>query len=494
LAGIESPLDGLSRQQGSRAAVQQCSVGNRRRILQEEVGLSVAEVLEPLVHTTIGTSLPIRIDCWDGSSLGPAGAALHVRFTSRRGLRRLLWAPNELGFARAYVSGDVQIEGDLLGAMQLLDELADPERGPGVHIGRDTTAAVAKAVLRLGALGLPPRPPAEEIRLGGRLHSIRRDAKAVSHHYDVGNDFYRLVLGPSMVYSCAYFEKVPSTAYGLEDAQRAKLDLVARKLGLQLGMRVLDVGCGWGGFVIHAAKEYGVRAVGVTLSQEQAALARQRVAEEGLGDRVEIRVQDYRDVPDGPYDAIASIGMAEHVGIAQLPEYAGRLHALLAPGGRLLNHAISRRPGPPGDPKGDKTSFIDRYVFPDGELEPLSTMVDVLESAGFEVRDVESLREHYALTLREWVANLEREWDRAVALSSPGRARIWRLYMAGSALGFESNRLGVNQVLAVRTAPGGRSGLPQTRRELLGRLPKPLSLDGDPHALSRALDEVRGER
>ena len=449
--------------------MQQCSVGNRRRILQEEVGLSVAEVLEPLVHTTIGTSLPIRIDCWDGSSLGPAGAALHVRFTSRRGLRRLLWAPNELGFARAYVSGDVQIEGDLLGAMQLLDELADPERGPGVHIGRDTTAAVAKAVLRLGALGLPPRPPAEEIRLGGRLHSIRRDAKAVSHHYDVGNDFYRLVLGPSMVYSCAYFEKVPSTAYGLEDAQRAKLDLVARKLGLQLGMRVLDVGCGWGGFVIHAAKEYGVRAVGVTLSQEQAALARQRVAEEGLGDRVEIRVQDYRDVPDGPYDAIASIGMAEHVGIAQLPEYAGRLHALLAPGGRLLNHAISRRPGPPGDPKGDKTSFIDRYVFPDGELEPLSTMVDVLESAGFEVRDVESLREHYALTLREWVANLEREWDRAVALSSPGRARIWRLYMAGSALGFESNRLGVNQVLAVRTAPGGRSGLPRTRGDLLAR-------------------------
>jgi len=461
LSGIELPLDGLS--------PRQCSVGKRRRILQEEAGLTVAEVLEPLVRTTIGTGLPIRIDCWDGSSLGPADAALQVRFTSRRGLRRLLWAPNELGFARAYVSGDVQIEGDLLTAMQLLDELADLERGPGVHIGPETTAAVAKAVLRLGALGLPPKPPAEEIRLGGRLHSIRRDAKAISHHYDVGNDFYRLVLGPSMVYSCAYFEKAPSTAYPLEDAQRAKLDLVARKLGLQPGMRVLDVGCGWGGFVIHAAKEYGVRAVGVTLSQDQAALARQRVESEGLGDLVEIRVQDYRDVPDGPYDAIASIGMAEHVGMAQLPEYAGRLHSLLAPGGRLLNHAISRRPGPPGDPKGDKTSFIDRYVFPDGELEPLSTMVDVLETAGFEVRDVESLREHYALTLREWVTNLERDWDRAVALSSPGRARIWRLYMAGSALGFESNRLGVNQVLAVRTAPGGRSGLPRTRGDLLAR-------------------------
>jgi len=431
--------------------------------------LSVAEVLEPLVRTTVGTALPIRIDCWDGSSLGPPDAALRVRFTSRRALRRLLWAPNELGFARAYVSGDVQIEGDLLAAMHLLEELADPERGPGVHIGRETTAAVTKAVLRLGALGPPPRPPAEEIRLGGHRHSVGRDARAVSHHYDVGNDFYRLVLGPSMAYSCAYFEQAPSTAYTLEDAQRAKLDLVARKLGLQPGMRVLDVGCGWGGFVLHAAKEYGVRAVGVTLSREQAAYARGQVEEEGLTGRVEIRVQDYRDVPDGPYDAIASIGMAEHVGLAQLSEYAGRLHALLAPGGRLLNHAISRRPGPPGDPKGDRTSFIDRYVFPDGELEPLSTMIDVLETAGLEVRDVESLREHYALTLRAWVSNLEGQWDRAMALSSPGRARIWRLYMAGSALGFEANRLGVNQVLAVRTATGGRSGLPRTRAGLLAR-------------------------
>jgi len=433
--------------------------------------MTVAEVLEPLVRTTTGTALPIRIDCWDGSSLGPPDAPLHVRFTSRRGLRRLLWAPNELGFARAYVSGDVQIEGDLLDAMQRFDELADPERGPGLHIGTETTVAVAKAVLRLGAIGLPPKPPAEEIRLGGRRHSAGRDSEAISAHYDVGNDFYRLVLGPSLVYSCAYFEEAPSTAYRLEDAQRAKLDLVARKLGLEPGMRVLDVGCGWGGFVLHAAREYGVQAVGVTLSREQAVFARRRVEEEGLGGLVEIRVQDYRDVPDGPYDAIASIGMAEHVGMAQLPGYAGHLHSLLAPGGRLLNHAISRRPGPPGDPKGDKTSFIDRYVFPDGELEPVSTMVDVLETAGFEVRDVESLREHYALTLREWVANLEREWDRAVALCSPGRARIWRLYMAGSALGFESNRLGVNQVLAVRTAAGGRSGLPRTRAGLLAGHP-----------------------
>ena len=427
--------------------------------------MEAAAMLGPLVEAALGTDLPVRIDCWDGSSAGPPEADVVVRFASRRALRRLIWAPNELGFARCYVSGDIQVEGDLLEALTRLEALADPERGPGVRVGPETRAAVVKAVVRLGALGPPPRPPAEEIRLSGRRHGRGRDARAVSHHYDVGNEFYALVLGPSMVYSCAYFEQAPSAAYTLEDAQCAKLDLVARKLGLVPGMRLLDVGCGWGSFVVHAAREYGVTAVGVTLSQEQAAYARALVGSLGLGDRVEIRVQDYRDVRDGPYDAIASIGMAEHVGLSQLGEYAALLHTVLAPGGRLLNHAISRRPGPPDDPKGDKTSFIDRYVFPDGELHPLSTMVDVLESAGFEVRDVESLREHYADTLRAWVANLEERWDQAVRLSSPGRARVWRLYMAGSALGFQSNRLGINQVLAVKPGPGGASGFPRTRSD-----------------------------
>jgi cyclopropane-fatty-acyl-phospholipid synthase len=431
--------------------------------------MNAATALRPLVDSALGTDLPLRVDCWDGSSIGPADADVVVRFTTRRALRRLIWAPNELGFARAYVSGDVEIDGDLLDGLTRLNALADPERGPGVSVGPDTRAAVARAVVRLGALGPPPRPPAEEIRLSGRRHAKARDAKAVTHHYDVGNEFYELVLGPSMVYSCAYFEQEPSAAYTLEDAQRAKLDLVARKLGLAPGMRLLDVGCGWGALVIHAAREYGVDAVGVTLSEEQAAYARASVASMGLADRVEIRVQDYRDVRDGPYDAIASVGMAEHVGLSQLGDYAARLHTQLAPGGRLLNHAISRRPGPPGDPRGDKTSFIDRYVFPDGELQPMSTMVDELESAGFEVRDVESLREHYADTLRAWVHNLEDNWERAVALSSPGRARVWRLYMAGSALAFQSNRLGVNQVLAVRPGPGGSSGLPRTRADLLRR-------------------------
>jgi cyclopropane-fatty-acyl-phospholipid synthase len=263
-----------------------------------------------------------------------------------------------------------------------------------------------------------------------------------------------------MVYSCAYWEDDGT----LEGAQRDKLELIARKLALRPGMRLLDVGCGWGSMAIHAAREHGASVVGVTLSQEQAAYARKRVADEGLTDRVEIRVQDYRDVTDGPYDAISSIGMAEHVGAERYLEYAEVLYRLLAPGGRLLNHQIGRRP------QRDESAysvdeFIDAYVFPDGELAPVGTTVTQLERAGFEVRDVESIREHYALTLRHWVANLEAQWPRAVQLTSPGRARVWRLYMAASALAFERNRIGVNQVLAVRTPePSGASGLPLRAR------------------------------
>jgi cyclopropane-fatty-acyl-phospholipid synthase len=297
------------------------------------------------------------------------------------------------------------------------------------------------------------------------LHSRARDRTAVTHHYDVGNDFYRLVLGESMVYSCAYW-RCDDPGYTLDDAQRDKLDLVCRKLGLheRPGQRMLDVGCGWGSLLLHAAATYGATGVGVTLSEPQAALARERLEQAGLADQVEIRVQDYRDLDDGPFDVIASIGMAEHVGQAAYAVYAGRLRDLLRPGGRLLNHQISRRPGP----RREGASFISAYVFPDGELLPLATTVEVLEEVGFEVRDVESLREHYARTLRSWVANLERGWDRAVAVTSDGRARVWQLYMAGSALAFEAGRIGVNQVLAVRQGASGESGLPPTRELLLG--------------------------
>jgi cyclopropane-fatty-acyl-phospholipid synthase len=310
----------------------------------------------------------------------------------------------------------------------------------------------------------PPAPPREEVRrVRGHLHTRRTDRRAISHHYDVGNDFYELVLGPSMVYSCAYWRAPEAEGGTLEEAQRDKLELVCRKLGLQPGQRLLDVGCGWGSMAIHAAREHGVSVVGVTLSHEQAAYARKRVADEGLTDRVEIRVQDYRDVADGPYDAISSIGMAEHVGAERYLEYAQDLYALLKPGGRLLNHQIARRP------ERDESAyrvdeFIDAYVFPDGELAPVGTTVTQLERAGFEVRDVESIREHYALTLRRWVANLETHWERAVRLTSPGRARVWRLYMAASALSFEHNRIGVNQVLAVKTPEPGGSGMPLRSR------------------------------
>ncbi|MGN5633125.1 class I SAM-dependent methyltransferase [Streptomyces sp. AC154] len=420
--------------------------------------------LTALAQELLGEPLPVRIRAWDGSESGPPEAPALV-FRSRRALRRLLWKPGELGLARAWVAGELDIEGDLYEALDLVAGLIW-ERGveakDSIHPVRDPKVrAAAKGLLQLAGPWPPPPPPPEEVRRRtGALHTKRRDKEAISHHYDVGNDFYQLVLGPSMVYSCAYWEDGGT----LEDAQRDKLDLVCRKLALKEGDRLLDVGCGWGSMAIHAAREYGARVTGVTLSTEQAAFARKRIAEEGLTDRIEIRVQDYRDVRDGPYDAISSIGMAEHVGAVRYREYADDVYALLKPGGRLLNHQIARRP------EKDESAyhvdeFIDAYVFPDGELAPLGRTVATLEEAGFEARDVESLREHYALTLRRWVANLEKEWPRAVRMTSPGRARVWRLYMAASALSFEHNKIGVNQILAVRPAEGGAARMPLRARD-----------------------------
>lgn len=416
--------------------------------------------LTELLSQLLGAPLPVRVRAWDGSESGPPGTPVLV-VRNRRALRRLLFKPGELGLARAWVAGDLTVDGDLYTALELLSglvwERGEDARGLAGTLRDPRARAAALGLFRLAGPPLPPTPPAEEVRRPGHLHTRRSDKRAISHHYDVGNDFYELVLGPSMVYSCAYWP-APEPAATLEQAQHDKLELVCRKLDLKAGQRLLDVGCGWGSMAIHAAREHGVSVVGVTLSQEQAAYARKRVADEGLTDRVEIRVQDYRDVADGPYDAISSIGMAEHVGAARYLEYARDLYGLLKPGGRLLNHQIGRRP------QRDESAyhvdeFIDAYVFPDGELAPIGTTVTQLERAGFEVRDVESLREHYALTLRRWVANLEANWARAVRLTSPGRARVWRLYMAASALAFERNRIGVNQVLAVKTAASGDSGM-----------------------------------
>ncbi|MEU5631046.1 class I SAM-dependent methyltransferase [Streptomyces rishiriensis] len=419
--------------------------------------------LHELVEQMLGEPFPVRLRAWDGSQAGPPGApALVVR--NRRALRRLLFKPGELGLARAWVAGDLDVEGDLYTALDLVSGLLW-ERGEDARtlaraLRDPEFRTAARGLLRLAGPPLPPAPPREEIRRTGHLHTRRTDRRAVSHHYDVGNDFYALVLGPSMVYSCAYWESADGA---LEDAQRDKLELVCRKLDLSPGQRLLDVGCGWGSMAVHAAREHGVRVVGITLSQEQAAYARKRVAEAGLTDRVEIRVQDYRDVADGPFDAISSIGMAEHVGSDRYLEYARVLYALLTPGGRLLNHQIARRPQRDESAYG-VDAFIDAYVFPDGELAPVGTTVGHLERAGFEVRDLESIREHYALTLRRWVGRLEEAWDRAVRLTSPGRARVWRLYMAASAVAFERNRIGVNQILAVRTPGSGDSGMPLRAR------------------------------
>ncbi|MBE0009748.1 MULTISPECIES: SAM-dependent methyltransferase [unclassified Arthrobacter] len=413
--------------------------------------LGVAARLAEALAIVLGTEeIPLRLKAWDGSEAGPAGAPV-IEFRSRRALRRMLWSPGMLGLSRAYVAGDIDAPGDLyesFTALSAVGKFADLEPFSPLTL-RERRKLLGTAI-RLGAVGRNPTPPPEEITIDkvGRKHSKKRDAVAISHHYDVGNDFYALVLGPSMVYSCAVWDS-PDT--GLDAAQTAKIDLVCRKLGLQQGMRVLDVGCGWGSFALHAAKRYGADVVGVTLSTEQAERARKRVAEAGLTGQVEIRVQDYRDVDDGPFDAISSIGMSEHVGREQIGGYASHLYDLLRPGGRLLNHAISWNAGDTMRP--DPDSFIPRYVFPDGEMLSLTVMLGALESAKFEVLDVEALRQHYALTLRAWVQNLEDHWEEALRLTTEGRARVWRLYMATSALGFENGLTGVNQVLVQR--PGG---------------------------------------
>jgi cyclopropane-fatty-acyl-phospholipid synthase len=359
------------------------------------------------------------------------------------------------------VSGELDIEGDLFSALRVRERLGPTDSNARVRANVAEWLGVARGALGLGLLGLPPRPPAEEAHLRGRRHSRARDAAAISHHYDLPAEFYRLFLGETMTYSCAYFETPETT---LDQAQSAKYELICHKLGLREGMRLLDVGCGFGGMVIHAARHHGVQGVGVTVSRGQVETARRRVAEAGLESMVAIRPLDYRDVDDGPYDAISSIGMYEHVGLSQLESYLSHLHELLRPEGRLLNHGITH---PPSIKGFSHDSFLDRYVFPDGELHEMGVVASAAQRCGFEVRDVESLREHYGRTLRHWVANLDQHWAEAVALVGEGRARVWRLYMAGAALSFEAGRTNVHQVLAVRPDTGC-SGLPATRLELLG--------------------------
>jgi len=411
------------------------------------------------IAKVLGDDLPIAVETYDGGRIGPPDAPSTLVIRSPDAIRRVVTAPGELGLGRAYVAGDLDVRGDIYAALTALRERMSRARlGP---------SQVAGLVRLVGVDGLRPLPvPPEEARLHGRRHTRRRDARAVAHHYDVSDRFYELILGPAMTYSCAVWA---SSNGSLEEAQAAKYDLICRKLDLREGARLLDVGCGWGGMAIHAARYHGVRAVGVTVSRHQFEWARKAVADAGLADLVDIRLQDYRDVRDGPFDAISSIGMFEHVGLRNLATYFRRLYLLLAPTGRLLNHGISRpaavarrAPGrrlPATPSRLGRRSFVDRYVFPDGELHEVGAVVSTMQATGFEVRHLESLREHYARTLRAWVANLEANWDQAVSEVGAPRARIWRLYMAGSALGFEAGRTQVHQVLGVRPDQG-RSGMP----------------------------------
>jgi cyclopropane-fatty-acyl-phospholipid synthase len=409
--------------------------------------------LQPLLESVLGPDLPVRLVAYDGSALGPPDATSRVVIRTPEAMHRIITGfGRELAFARAYVAGDIDIEGDIYAVIALKDRFGGVR--PSVALMREVAQALGvedvKSLLKLR----PLPPPDEEVKLRGRRHSKRRDAKAIHAHYDVSNDFYRMVLGPSLTYSCAVLEHEDDS---LERAQANKYELISRKLALRPDMRLLDIGCGWGGMVLHAAKHHGVQAVGITISEAQAELARKRVVDAGLADRVEIRLQDYRDVHDGPFDAVSSIGMFEHVGLDHLAEYFGQIRRVLRPGGRLLNHGICRPAGQ--RERLNSRGFLHRYVFPDGELMEVGKVVSAIQGQGLEVRHSEGLREHYALTLRQWVANLEANWDDAVSEVGAPRARIWRLYMAGSALAFEAGQTQIHQVLAV-AADRGRSGFP----------------------------------
>ena len=405
--------------------------------------MQLAEVFERVV----GPGASVEFRAYDGSRAGPPGADVRVEVRSPRAVSYLVTAPGTLGLARAYVMGDLDVVGDMFTALAGTSEmtLSDVPWRDRLDILR----GIAGTRMPQQA----PRPP-QEVRLHGRRHSKARDQAAISHHYDVSNRFYEWFLGPSMAYTCAVFPRDDAT---LEEAQHEKHDLVARKLGLRPGMRLLDVGCGWGGMVMHAARHYGVRALGATLSKKQAEWAQKAIADAGLSEFAEVRHLDYRDVPETGFDAVSSIGLTEHIGKAQQPAYFRSLYDKLNPGGRLLNHCITR----PNDlgRASLRGGFINRYVFPDGELVGVGRLVTLMHDTGFEVRHEENLREHYAKTLTAWCANLDAHWAQSLEEVGPGTARVWRLYMAGSRLGFERNQVQLHQVLGVKL-DHARSGMP----------------------------------
>jgi cyclopropane-fatty-acyl-phospholipid synthase len=401
----------------------------------------VAEALAAVLPTQT------RVEAYDGSAAGPADADVVISVKSPKALSHLVSSPGELGMARAYVSGEMDLKApNHYLALKTLTRvrMADLSMSERLRVLRDLGREALHWV----------EPPPQEVGAkrylsGVRAHTRSRDAAAIAHHYDVSNTFYEWVLGPSMAYTCATYPTLDAT---LEEAQYAKFDLVCRKLGLKQGMRLLDVGCGWGGMAMHAAEHYGVEVIAVTLSRQQAEWGRKAAAERGLTGLVDVRHSDYRDVRESGFDAVSSIGLTEHIGIAQLSSYSRFLAGKLVPQGRLLNHCITR-----ADDQSraiSKRGFIARYVFPDGELPGVARIIRELQAAGLEVRHEENLREHYEMTLRDWCANLDAHWDEAVEEVGLGTARVWALYLAGSRLGFERNEIQLHQVLAVKTVDG----------------------------------------
>jgi cyclopropane-fatty-acyl-phospholipid synthase len=412
--------------------------------------MALAQIFENFV----GPDAPVEFLAYDGSRAGAEDSPVRITVRSPAAVSYLAQAPGALGLARAYVSGHLDVDGDMYTALARLSNAQTMDVGLSERIQLFRDLGGPKVLI--------PRlaPPPQEVQISSRLlsglrHSKGRDARAISHHYDVSNRFYEWVLGPSMAYTCAVYPTADST---LEEAQAAKFDLVARKLGLRQGMRLLDVGCGWGGMVMHAAREYGVQALGVTLSEQQASWGQRAIEKAGLSGLAEIRHLDYRDVPETGFDAVSSIGLTEHIGVRQLPGYFEFLLGKLQPEGRLLNHCITRPDNT--EPAVRQRGFINRYVFPDGELEGPGYLISLMHDTGFEVRHEENLREHYAKTLAAWGDNLDAHWKEAVAEVGEGTARVWRLYMAGSRLGFDRNHIQLHQVLGAKLTDSGVSGMP----------------------------------
>lgn len=421
----------------------------------------VASRLAEAVRPFIGGDLPVRLEAWDGSVAGPEGAPLVV-LRSPDALRRLLWHPGELGAAQAYVTGELDVpeqDGWDLGSALTHAFTVGAERGlSGVRLSPRAMVDAIRTAAGLGALGRPPAPPASQARIKGRLHSLARDRSSISHHYDLSNEFYSLILEPQMAYSCGY-HATPDVP--LEEAQRAKLDLVCTKLGLEPGMRMLDVGCGWGSLSLHAAEHFGAQVTGVTIAAEQKKFIDARIAERGLEDRVEIRLQDYREVPERDhFDAVGSLEMGEHVGATNYPTYVEVLRRAVKPGGRVLVQQMSRQ-GAGGGKHPGGGPFIESFIAPDMTMRPVGETVDLIESGGLEVRDVHAMREHYVLTVNGWIENFEAHLPRLRELVGEEVVRVWRLYLVGGALAFRDGRMGVDQILAVR--PGAAHTLPAVR-------------------------------